>query len=379
MRSLRSSFCWINEAGKPQLHPIFEARTRTERATHAGLWLDRYLREQDEKGDNERNSRRDLVREVASIPVPTAYNTFFQRWKVSLSSYGVKPRDMRLATVKGRMIVGLGDESVLETSVALHHTYGVPYIPGSALKGLVASYLRQQIRQQLKQRTDLTKETYKEAYQAAYAPYKTIFGDTDEAGYIVFFDALYQPEPGTKNSAGMAQPLHPDIITVHHPRYYQNEKSAPADWDSPNPVPFLSATGSYLIVLSAPDLLQGRAWIDLTFELLGQALKDLGIGAKTSSGYGRMELAPPPVDLRESQIEGYIRELKSLADDKVPSQINTHRQRWQSVKDHERAVDYAKAILEKVRNAGQENIWKRKADNTAWYQELLDATGPGGA
>ncbi len=30
---------------------------------------------------------------------------------------------------KSRLVVGLGDESVYETSIRLHRNYGVPYIP----------------------------------------------------------------------------------------------------------------------------------------------------------------------------------------------------------------------------------------------------------
>src|SRR5205807_904220 len=132
-------------------------------------------------------------------------------------------------------------------------------------------------------------------YSPSYQQYCFIFGDTDEAGVIVFLDALYEPGTGHGERA-----LHPDIITVHHQQYYQGTENAPADWDSPIPVLLLSATGTYLIALAAPDLPAGEQreqWINDTFELLGLALKHQGIGAKTSSGYGRMKLAPPPVDL----------------------------------------------------------------------------------
>src|SRR5207302_10163433 len=61
---------------------------------------------------------------------------------ILLDDQGAKKR---IAHVKGRMIIGLGDESVLETAITLHRTYGVPYIPGSALKGLAAAYVRQRL------------------------------------------------------------------------------------------------------------------------------------------------------------------------------------------------------------------------------------------
>ncbi|MFN4220568.1 MAG: type III-B CRISPR module RAMP protein Cmr6, partial [bacterium] len=37
---------------------------------------------------------------------------------------------------QSRLIVGLGSGHVLETSIILHHLYGIPYIPASALKGV---------------------------------------------------------------------------------------------------------------------------------------------------------------------------------------------------------------------------------------------------
>src|SRR5205823_1780838 len=165
---------------------------------------------------------------------------------------------------------GLGDESVLETAISLHRTYGVPYIPGSALKGLAASYARQR----------LGDDWHKDS-----KAYEIVFGNTDDAGYITFFDGLYIPGTGFSGKA-----LWPDVITVHHQKYYQNPNTPPADWDDPIPVPFLTATGSYLIALAGPELEKQEEWIDTTFAILKDALAELGIGAKTSSGYGRLEL-----------------------------------------------------------------------------------------
>jgi hypothetical protein len=107
-----------------------------------------------------------------------------------------------------------------------------------------------------------------------------LFGTTESAGYITFFDALYVPGSG---HAG--QPLWPDVMTVHHPDYYGNQDRPPADWDNPNPVSFLSATGDYLIALAGPD-----QWVATAFEILQLALAEMGIGAKTASGYGRLKL-----------------------------------------------------------------------------------------
>jgi CRISPR-associated protein Cmr6 len=58
-------------------------------------------------------------------------------------------------------------------------------------------------------------------------------------------------------------------------------------------VPFLSVTGRYLIALAAPELPNPSEWIQATFAILEGALEEMGIGAKTSSGYGRMKFVQP--------------------------------------------------------------------------------------
>jgi len=235
------------------------------KSTHAGLWMDKYI----DLSETETTPQARLVREVSEeIKTPQIYETFFESWKKSLEVIGAKFEEAR---VQGRLAVNLGAESVLETSIALHQTYGTPYIPGSALKGLAAHYAHNRLDADL--------------WSKSTCAYKNLFGYEYSAGYVTFFDALYVPGSGHKGRA-----LWSDVITVHHPEYYQASSNPPppADWDNPTPIPFLSATGRYLIALAGPT-----EWIDTAFDILGNALENDGIGAKTSSGYGRMIYVKP--------------------------------------------------------------------------------------
>lgn len=241
---------------------------------NAGLWLDKYITLQDK---NEKEARRDHVRDVGNIPIFDDYNAVYERWETLIASYQHSGYAIRSgkASGRGRLLLGTGNESVLETAVTLHRTYGVPYIPGSALKGLTASFARQHCG------SDWTKTSQN---------YKTVFGNTAESGCVVFFDALYVAE-------GLAaqNPLKPDVLTPHHGDYYMGKKDVdgnllpPADWDDPNPVHFLSATGSYLIAIAGSA--GGDEWIKAVWEILRTALAEFGVGAKTSSGYGRLSLS----------------------------------------------------------------------------------------
>ncbi|MBA2395427.1 MAG: type III-B CRISPR module RAMP protein Cmr6 [Ktedonobacteraceae bacterium] len=314
---------------------------RREKGTHAGLWLDKYIGDQ-RREENE--SRRNLVNEVADLPEPAEYAAFYTRWQTMLKEGRAETREVR---VRGRMVVGLGSESLLEASISLHRTYGVPYIPGSALKGLAASYAHHRLG---------------EGWRKGETLHRIIFGDTDEAGYITFFDALLIPGTGRGGRA-----LAPDVITVHHQKYYQNAEAVPSDSDDPNPIPFLSATGDYLLALAAPDFREQTRWVDLTFQILAEALEKLGIGAKTSSGYGRMTFLDAPIKPAHPELkiaEGYKREVVALRD--VAGQIPGYAQKWKLLTLDEARLPLARAIVDKIEQAGRTKVTAEKA----WYKEL---------
>jgi hypothetical protein len=148
--------------------------------------------------------------------------------------------------------------------------------------------------------------------------YTIVFGDTENAGYMTFYDALYIPQTGHNGRA-----LHTDVLTVHHQKYYSDATEPPADWDDPNPVPFLSATGKYLLALSGPS-----EWIEATFGILKMALLEAGVGGKTSSGYGRLKVQKPEKEKpRLPMIEALKRFPESKGEEKVVLQSNVGK-KW---------------------------------------------------
>src|SRR5260370_38167739 len=72
-----------------------------------------------------------------------AENTY-NRWRAMMRALGAETFEL---TLDWRMIVGLGGETVLETDITLHHLYGIPIIPGSALKGLTRAYVSQEYKE----------------------------------------------------------------------------------------------------------------------------------------------------------------------------------------------------------------------------------------
>ena len=324
--------------------------------THTGLWLDKYLKVQSAEGCED--AKLSHLKYVDRKPIPSAYQVFFKRWKQSLEKAGTVTRE---AQAQGRLAIGLGGESVLETSITLHRTYGVPCIPGSALKGLAAHYARNHLE-------ELPWGKDSEAYG-------TLFGDATKAGYVTFFDALYIP-----GSAEQDSPLALDVIAVHHPEYYRSGNLPPADWDNPSVVPFLSATGSYLVAVHGPN-----DWAEATFKILQLALAEEGIGAKTSSGYGRMIVEDAmsgketvgastdvaPRGLEQDTVTRFLSGLEQMPHHKVGSEIHGVYRQWQGVDISDASKrKIAQAILDKVEYAGR----TKKSANKEWFQKLQSFT-----
>lgn len=144
-------------------------------------------------------------------------------------------------------VTGLGQSHPMENGFAWHYLLGEPYIPGTSVKGAVKSY----------------------------AKWKS---DDDEncaqaVDHLIWFDAL------PLNSVT----LQGEIITPHYGEYYA-KGLPPSDDSAPNPIPYLTVAKSQDFLFSA---LGSSEDLDLAEILMEEALQWFGIGAKTSTGYGR--------------------------------------------------------------------------------------------
>lgn len=255
---------------------------RNRAGSHPSLLLQRYLFHPADGTEQWTKEKRAILQAAMNAAkhdeVRTLYQAAFERWSASLPA---DSKHLDLQTI-ARLIVGLGTENVLETGIRLHHTYGMPIIPGSALKGLAAHYC-----DQVWGREDPKFKKPKQEEGEGDNFHRLLFGTTEDSGCIIFHDAWYVP-------GSSAQPLALDVMTPHHPAFQHGPESPkfkpPTDFDNPKPMSFLSVTGTFRIAVSwnGPDHEQASAWTTLALTLLEQALADWGVGGKTSSGYGRL-------------------------------------------------------------------------------------------
>ncbi|MBK8175232.1 MAG: type III-B CRISPR module RAMP protein Cmr6 [Rhodospirillales bacterium] len=272
---------------------------------HAGLAYEVWADVSGDTGKVDDQHLDDWLKGLAGQPVSPDYHQAFDRWQDSFVGSRSRVIEMILAS---RLLVGHGNGSATDVGLTLHRTWGVPMIPGSALKGLLAQYVetlygpavaglapdRPDLSEENKQRARYQGVTWRDR-RILFGPgevYRTLFGSSDAdgenglgraaaiRGAVVFHDALYVP-----GSAPDDKPLASDVLTVHQKSYYDSAgQNAPSDYDDPHPVRFLSVRPktSFLIALSGPS-----DWTDFAIELLKRALAEWGVGGKTSLGYGR--------------------------------------------------------------------------------------------
>jgi CRISPR-associated protein Cmr6 len=191
--------------------------------------------------------------------------------------------------------------------IALHPLYGFAYLPGSGLKGAARAYaetvwLPAQSDQVAasQQIIDVFGCAPGSERDKEWLPAVRQEAEVSQAGAVAFHDAW--PETWPK--------LFVDIAAIHHPKYYQGSEP-PGDWETPSLVSFLAIPPDINFRFSlAPRMGSTRAdlaMLTLTKTWLNGALNTLGIGAKTSAGYGqfRTESAPalPPPGRAEARFD----------------------------------------------------------------------------
>lgn len=245
--------------------------------TNVGLWHDRYMVNFD-KNDDGSKATDELFSQLERLLPSPYYNVTYRGWHHAMTnSPGIYVRNAMSTT---RILVGLGVDSVVEAGMALHHTYGTPYLPGSALKGLAASFARQHLG---------------DAWKLESAAYAELFGTQTKSGAVDFLDALWDP---TSDGTVLAR----DIMSVHQFAYYSEDNHAPSDAEKLNIVPYMSVgvKQRFVIPLAGP-----KDWCDAAFTILTQALAHEGIGAKTNAGYGRM-VVEAFIDPTQQVIDAFV-------------------------------------------------------------------------
>lgn len=175
---------------------------------------------------------------------------------------------------------GLGLEHPIENGFAFLSPYGLPYLAGSGVKGVL-----RRSAEELRDSGDA--EITDDVINALFGPEET---ENARRGALTCWDVFPVPPKDGPHKDSLAV----EIMTPHFSDYYQNG-GTPHDAGKPNPIPFLAVpAGSQFrfVITCEPTLLtnavpQGE-WKTLIDRIVKHAFDWLGFGAKTAVGYGAM-------------------------------------------------------------------------------------------
>ena len=306
-------------------------------------------------------------------------------------------------------VTGMGYEHPLENGFAFLNPYGVPYLPGSSIKGVLrkaaeelvlsgeakefdmldvwrlfgfdghAAFLLDQeqikkafphpsrLRDWLKQ---VLPDEFKreglddpQAFLAALPTHTGLRQSLFNMGALAFWDAF--PKGA----------LRVDIMTPHHSGYLQAKekdrdfaKKTPHDSEKPNPIPFLTIAPGARFVFFVQRLgdTGNRNWQGIVEQCFAHAFDWLGFGAKTSVGYGALVRAKGSLDQEDApealDDPAEMPSLPSPADEwltktmqELTAQPNVTEeqawrgkmlaQRWQAIED----AELKQQVLERIR------------------------------
>ncbi len=175
------------------------------------------------------------------------------------------------ASLNTRLLVGSGNPSPTEVGMTFSRNYGVPVIPGSALKGCFSHYL--------KERGDIFDADFRELFG------EELNGSSEDnvRGSLIFLDAI-----------PLELKLGLDIVNNHFQPYYMEKQHPPNDWYNPVPVIYIVVeSGRFRFTILADRNKEKKLSSELKKKLSEEfksMLKTYGIGAKTNYGYGRFSL-----------------------------------------------------------------------------------------
>lgn len=217
-------------------------------------------------------NKKEHLKKVAGIR-PPLNNAAYQRLRQRKNHYPPPVRVFSLTT-QSRVLINMGNESILETSIALHHLYGWPVLAGSAIKGVTRHYVSEN-------------QVLPPSQIEQYFGHETEAGQRQgglQQGQLIFGDAWPQ---------NLRNHLELDLLNPHYGHYYR-EGQWPSDDRDPVPVPFLAIRQGVVFEFVLALTPSGRAAAGTAADnvlttiqnLVTEALQTYGLGAKTGAGYG---------------------------------------------------------------------------------------------
>jgi CRISPR type III-B/RAMP module RAMP protein Cmr6 len=248
-----------------------------------------------------------------------------------------------IAQLEGRLAINLADSLIQNAGICLDRLFGLPFIPGSAIKGVCRHAALAELR-----------AAAAGEQSRLFDVFRAIFGTSDNdfaKGELRPFQHLLSGRAENQKGAVAFLPAYPvnearvvvDLTNVHYPEYYRTGRTEALSNERPQPNPFpaveVGAQFAVCLILNGiaddPNLLQTTArWLEA-------ALTVHGLGAKTASGYGWFSLRPDVLqqllDEDRREVEAEAAKVRAVAE--AEAKAEAERQRRNAMPPDDLAVE----------------------------------------
>lgn len=253
-----------------------------------------------------------------------------------------------VAQLEGRLAINLADSLIQNAGICLDRLFGLPFVPGSAIKGVC----RHAALEELKSASDSD-------LLVLFAQFRAVFGTAENDfthGELRPFRPMLQSGAENQKGAVAFLPAYPvndvqivvDLTNAHYPDYYRSGRTEDLSNERPQPNPFpaveVGAQFAFCVVLNGINhdlalLAAARRWLE-------NALTVHGLGAKTASGYGWFSLQPAALTriVEEEQREAEGSRAKAQAEAEHRAKAEAERLRRTSLPPEEQARDHFAAM-----------------------------------
>lgn len=256
-----------------------------------------------------------------------------------------------VAQLEGRLAINLADSLIQNAGICLDRLFGLPFVPGSAIKGVCRHAALEEV-----------KSAGSTDQAVLFTQFRAVFGTADNDfthGELRRFRPLLQGRAENQKGAVAFLPAYPvndarivvDLTNVHYPLYYGGDKkrgipaglqeSLSEEKPQPNPFPAVEAGAQFAFCLVLNGINNDLSLLAAAHRWLETALTVHGLGAKTASGYGWFSLQPEALArlLEEEQRETEAARAKAQAEAEKWAEEEAERLRRAALAPEEQARD----------------------------------------
>ncbi|HXF07784.1 MAG TPA: type III-B CRISPR module RAMP protein Cmr6 [Candidatus Acidoferrales bacterium] len=258
---------------------------------------------------------------------------------------------------------GLGNEHPLENGFAFLNPYGLPYLPGSGVKGVLRQAARELASGDWGDAHGWSAEARFPLLEGPAERRKPVCDKNQQPILLTQTDILFGRETPAGDSEHLrgvlsfwdviprlqGDSLAVEIMTPHQNHYYQQksdrktgDSTSPHESGQPIPIPFLTVPpGSrftFCVVCDlprlrrlAPELAQDDRWKTMLTAAFEHAFEWLGFGAKTAVGYGAMQ-SPTQRQQREHERAQREAEAKERARQAIEQAQQEQAEPWEGAR-----------------------------------------------